>query len=372
MKILHLSNAYVWGGNENQLVHLIHNMNYDDIENIIFCFIGAPIEKYAIKNNFNYISIPRRKTFSFKYAKELNKIVKTNAIDVIHIHTSNSLGTFMLTNFIFRLKTPTIFSKKAISDRSSFFSSIKYNYKGVDKVICVSKLVENSFKKVLKEKNKNKTIIIHDGVDVNEKDKQENNISINLKKHFNLDSEKFIIGNIGNHANAKDLKTFVKTANYLVNELKRKDVHFVQLGRESDHTPEYKKLVDSYTLNDYITFSGYLEGAKYLISQFDIFLMTSKNEGGPVSMLEAFLMKVPVVITKVGIVPEAIQNGKNGFYSDVGNYKELAENLNTLLDDSDLRKTFISEASKTLFQKFTMEVNTNKTYKLYKKMVIDK
>ncbi len=50
MKILHLSGAYVWGGNENQLVHFIHNTKSKAVENIIFCFIGSPIEKYAIEN----------------------------------------------------------------------------------------------------------------------------------------------------------------------------------------------------------------------------------------------------------------------------------------------------------------------------------
>ena len=371
MKILHLSGAYVWGGNENQLVHLIKSMN-GDVENIIFCFKGSPIEKYAIENDIAYRSVLKKKTFSLKLAKELNKIVKKDAIDVIHIHTSNSVGTYMFTDFIFNLKTPTVFSKKGVSDKSSFFSSIKYNYRGIDKIICVSKLVETSFKKVLKNKNKHKTVVIHDGVVVDDINEQEKNSSINLKKQFNIDNEKFIVGNIGNHSEAKDLKTFVRTADYLINELNRKDVHFIQLGKESVYTSEYKKLIELYKLENDVTFAGYMEGVKYLIPQFDIFLMTSKNEGGPVSMLESFLMKVPVVITEVGIVPEAIINGKNGFYSDVGNYKALAENLLLLLNDEKLRDVIASEAHDTLFQKFTMSVNANKTHDLYKKMLDEK
>ena len=125
-------------------------------------------------------------------------------------------------------------------------------------------------------------------------------------------------------------------------------------------------------MDKYITFAGYLEGVKYLIPQFDVFLMTSKNEGGPVSMLEAFLMKVPVVITKVGIVPEAITNGKNGFYSNVGDYKGLAENIETLLENFELRENFVSEAHSVLFQEFTMEANANKTYRLYKTILNEK
>ena len=150
MKVLHLSGAEkVWGGNENQLAGLIHNTKNQNIENVIFCFKGSPIEKYAIENNINHISVPKQKTYSIKFSRELSRAVKKNAIDIIHIHTSNFAGTFMLADILFKLKVPTIFSKKGISDKSSFFSSIKYNYKGIDKIICVSSKVENAFKKVL-------------------------------------------------------------------------------------------------------------------------------------------------------------------------------------------------------------------------------
>lgn len=62
-------------------------------------------------------------------------------------------------------------------------------------------------------------------------------------------------------------------------------------------------------------------------SCLDVYLVTSRVEGGPVPVLQAMACTVPVVATRVGLVPDAIQDGVNGFSAAVGDVEELVDRV---------------------------------------------
>jgi glycosyltransferase involved in cell wall biosynthesis len=68
-------------------------------------------------------------------------------------------------------------------------------------------------------------------------------------------------------------------------------------------------------LTDKIKFHGLLIGDEKwrAISECDIMLMLSKNEGQPIAIIEAFALGIPVIATNVGAIPEMIENGKDGY-----------------------------------------------------------
>ena len=59
------------------------------------------------------------------------------------------------------------------------------------------------------------------------------------------------------------------------------------------------------------------QNVKRLLENSDIFLFTSKSEGGPIVIWEAMSMKLPIVTTKVGGTEEYIKNGYNGYLCKV-------------------------------------------------------
>ena len=76
MKILHLSGATTWGGNEQQLVDSIPDLEALGVLSIIYCFQGSPLEAYAIANNIQYQSVKKAKLFTYKYTKELARYIQ--------------------------------------------------------------------------------------------------------------------------------------------------------------------------------------------------------------------------------------------------------------------------------------------------------
>ncbi len=78
----------------------------------------------------------------------------------------------------------------------------------------------------------------------------------------------------------------------------------------------------------------------------DMYLITSRAEGGPQALLECWATGVPVVSTRMGMPADLIHNGENGFLSDIEDWKNIAEKACFLIDDTNLRKRIINSAVK--------------------------
>lgn len=89
----------------------------------------------------------------------------------------------------------------------------------------------------------------------------------------------------------------------------------------------------------YIT-NGQVNGRKLtkIYKQCHVFVLPSLAEGQPITILEAWAAKLPVIVTKVGDNPFMIQQGKNGFLFDVGDAQVLAQLILKLKKDSSLAK----------------------------------
>lgn len=362
MKILHISGAKGWGGNEQQIMYILPELAKNEINNLVFG-IEESILKYKCSKKFiSFIGVKDRKLNKRNSYSLLKKVLKDFKPDIIHLHTSDSLTFYLFASFFFQINTKIVFSKKGMGSSSSFLSNFKYNLKGLDAIFCVSNSVKRDLGKILNQKTKSKTVVIHDCVSL---DILELFPKLNLRETYKIDSKLKIIGNIANHSNAKDLPTLINVIDEVVNKLLRKDIKFVQIGEFTKNTPNLKQLVKEKGLENFIIFTDKIENASSLVPQFDAFLMTSQREGGPTSVLEAMLLGTPVVSTQVGVVPDVIQDGKNGFTAPVKDFKQLANKILILLDNESLKSEFASKSKTIIENEFTAENIAKQTQKEY-------
>lgn len=366
MQVLHVSGARNWGGNEQQLLDLIPELEKIEVSNIIFGVERSPLERECQKRNIPFIKCKGKKLNKFSNYKFLKQIIKEYKPHAIHLHTSDSLTLYTISDLLFRLNTPTVFSKKGMGGSSSFLSKFKYNYKNVSAVICVSERVKQEFSTILSERNKSKLKVIYDGISI-ERIKEP---IYDLIEKLGINKEKQIIGNIANHVKAKDLPILIEAMNELVNLHQEKNVHLIQIGRFNEKiTPELKNRIRQYKLTDYITLAGFVEDASSFISQFDIYVMSSEREGLPLTIYEAFYKKIPVVSTKAGGTPEVITDEENGLLVDVKDYKMLAEKVRLLLSNQTLKDMFSQNSYHLLTENYTSKHCAQKTLQLYKNIV---
>ena len=366
MTILHITGAKSWGGNEQQLIDTCIEFKNTNVINYIYCYRNTPVEIEAKKNKISVINSVNDKTFSLKKGKQLKQVINSNQIEIVHLHTSDSVTTYVISDIFYNLKAPAIFSKKGLNSSTKKGPSVfKYNYTKIKKIICVSEAVLKSFQKTLSPKNHHKLSIVYDGINL----KRIKPTNIDIRQKYEIDQDMFIVGNIANHSKAKDLITFVKTANYLVNELKIKKIIFLQIGEKSSYSEEFISLISKYNLNKYFKILGFLDNASSYIHCFDAYLMCSEREGGPTVLLEAFLEKTPVVSTKTGIAEEIITPLTNGLLSDIKDYKNLAKNIHFLINNPKLSDKYCTESYKLVLDKFTTKQLAENTLSIYNEVI---
>ncbi|MCK0199842.1 glycosyltransferase family 4 protein [Ornithobacterium rhinotracheale] len=366
MKVLHLSGSkHHWSGNEQQLADLIENLSALGVENHILCYENSEIQKYALKKGIKVCALPRKSIYSPSLARALRDYIRREHIEVIHAHTSNFLTLYLVADLLFSLKTPTVFSRKGFSEKSSFVSRYKYNYKNIDATICVSGAVRENLKQFVKPENHHKLRVIYDGIKVESSQKE----MPDLRQKYQIPQDAFLLGNIANHVPAKDLETLVRTMDYLIHTLGKENVYCVQIGKETEFTPALKALAKELNVDRQLIFAGQIAEAKYYLPQFNAFVMSSQSEGLPLTVYESFLNKIPVVSTKAGGVAEAITDAENGLICEIKDHQTLAQKINTLIENPNLKQEYAEKAYEVLLEKFDAKLCAKNTKDLYQEAI---
>jgi glycosyltransferase involved in cell wall biosynthesis len=85
-----------------------------------------------------------------------------------------------------------------------------------------------------------------------------------------------------------------------------------------------------------VTFLGWREDIEVVLAAADFVILTSDNEGTPLSLIQAGMVGIPVVATNVGSTNEIVVDGQTGFLTDLS-VDQLAHAVAKLATDRDLR-----------------------------------
>lgn len=137
---------------------------------------------------------------------------------------------------------------------------------------------------------------------------------------------------------------------------KRNDFIFKLVGDGMDFTELYNSAHGQDLVNNYVIFTGLLEGRELVneMAKADLMVVFSNYENLPVVINESFVLGVPVVSTSVGGIPEII-NKTNGVLINRGDEKELERILNDYLDHKlDFNKDVIMDFARNQFSSKTI------------------
>jgi glycosyltransferase involved in cell wall biosynthesis len=149
---------------------------------------------------------------------------------------------------------------------------------------------------------------------------------------------------------------------------KIKDAKLVIVG-EGYLYDELFRMVDTNGLRESVLFTGFQMDVSEIIATFDVAVLPSFFEGMGRVILEAMAMEKPVVASRVGGIPDLIDEGINGLLVGPGDVKELAHALEKVLRDKGLARKMGREGRKRIQAQFSAEIMVRSIENLYRELL---
>lgn len=365
MKVLHLSSEGSWRGGEQQIAYLAEALLQQSVEVMIACRQGSPVEAFCVKNNIPYLSLPFRNSLDVYSAWKIRQLCRRWQPDVLHAHSSKSHSLAWLAAQ-FGSKAPIILSRRvAFPVKPSSLNIKKYNHPLLCRVLCVTEAVRKKVLPLLD--NPSKAIVIHDGIDLSQYTPRSTSQANYFKERYQLPANSFLVGTTAAFTKEKDYPAFLYAAEKVIKNTPEKEVFFIAMG-EGPERAAMEALAKKLNIDHRVIFTGFIQEAKTLLGELDLFLFTSTNEGLGSSLLDAFASGTAVVATKAGGIPEIVLHEETGLLAPVGDANILAEHTLRLLKDEAFRKQ-LAKTAQTFVQVFDKTIIAQKTLQVYKEVL---
>lgn len=321
----------------NKIVVFMPSIEGGGVEKNLFLICNYLSQKFK---NIKIISISK------KYKKKFNDSIEfitysSDFWDKLSRRVKYLLSIFLLIREILKDKNIIVFSFQAnlycIIICKLF--SIKVISRSNSAPIGWTKnpLKKKIFKKILKLSN----VVIVNSYQFKKDFKKEFNINVKtiynplnkkeIMKKSKMRSRKIFFSkrklkilNIGRFTDQKDQITFLKSLNFIKNEIKF-EACIVGRGKLKE---DLRKYIVSKNLEGSVKILDFVDNPYPFIKQSDLFILTSKFEGLPNVLLESISLKKFVISSNCHTGPkEILLNGRGGLLFNVGDYKELAKKI---------------------------------------------
>ena len=368
-----------YGGAETGCYDLAHYLAEKDCGSFIATSSGELL-KYVKKEKVKIFKIPvysKNPLLIFINAIFLSILILFNKINIVHARSRAPAWSCylacLLTNRIFVTTFHGTYNFK--SRLKKFYNSIMLRSK---LTIAGSNFIFNHINENYYEYlNKNRKLrVIFRGINIDYFNPK--NISIlkqeKLKKEWELSSEKFTILMPGRLTYWKGQEKFIEALNILIEDYNNTNFQAILLGSDQGRKVYKKKLtslIERYSLTKKVKFISHCKEMPLAYSISDVIVSASiEPEAFGRVAVEAQSMCKPIIASNIGGSKETVLNKKTGFLYKFDDPRELAKNLNTVIQLSQEELKLIgNEGRKNITKKFDVEVMCDSNLREYKKLL---
>jgi glycosyltransferase involved in cell wall biosynthesis len=171
-----------------------------------------------------------------------------------------------------------------------------------------------------------------------------------------------VLISVGRLTEAKDQSTLLSAIEILRKQAR--NIFLIVAGDGEMRTPLEKEIANK-KLTDCVYLAGSRSDVYQLLPGANAFVLSSKREGFPMSILEAMAAGLPVIATRVGGIPEVIKDGQNGILVPPQDRNSLANAICRVLDDSEFATNLASRARTTVEENYSIQAVTEAYTKIY-------
>ncbi len=167
------------------------------------------------------------------------------------------------------------------------------------------------------------------------------------RSELGLDADDLVIVTVGRQEYQKGHRHLVDAAAQLAGRFPR--LRLLIAGREGHATLELQRQISRLGVSDTVTLLGHQSDVSHVLAAADVFAFPSVYEGLGGALIEALALSLPIVASDIPALREVVEEGANALLAQPADPGSLAESLEVLLSDADLRARF-GQRSRDLFE----------------------
>ena len=374
LKILHVIDSAGLYGAEVMLLNLMEEQARTGIEPIL-ASIGEPaitnkeIEQEATRRGLRVVRFRMRPGPNLFGARQVLSFAWQEQIDMLHTHGYKGDILFgFLPRKIRRI--PMVATVHGWTWTGGMTRMMVYEWLDsvslarMDRVILVNEAMKDHRR--LKNRSRLAVEVVPNGISVENK----------LCNHSKCDNLKpeivdfcrrgFIIGAIGRLSPEKGFDLLLEAFAGLVSE--GKDAYLVLLG-DGGLRSTLERTVNELGLKGRVLMPGYVANARNYLPFFRVFVMPSLTEGLPIVLLEAMQAGVPIVASRVGGIPNVLEEGRAGLLVESGSAERLKQGIDEVLQNPTLAEQRVQAAGERLLAEYSSRMMAERYLSIYQSVL---
>ena len=341
--------------------------------NSVLCFETAPpadVADFLKLPNVTLEVLKDPTDFSWTATRELAAILRRYRADILHLHFTGFVGAYPWLAQLLSVgkvfftdhssRTANYVPARAPFWKRSLVQVINYP---ITKVISVSNYGRHCAQ-TLELLPAKRFELVYNGVDLTRVNADPARAA-EFRRRFNISDDKRIVVQVSWVIPEKGITDLLEVARLV--SAKRPDTQFVIVG-DGPYREQFTRQAQDMGLSDHVTWTGLMKDpfGEGVYDAADVVCQLSRWEEVFGWMIaEAMAFGKPVVATRVGGIPELIDDGETGFLVDRGDVKTAAERVLRLLDDRELAKKLGCAGRQKTHTKFNLQTNVGELIRVY-------
>lgn len=332
LNLMHIVFCLDVGGLEYLVLNLIKKLNKAKY-NVSICSLSAKgkLEEKFIKMGIKVYHIEKSRGIDYLLYFKLASLLRKNQIDIIHTHNPAPWFYGVVAGKLAGIKAAVHTEHSYLfAEQKRLMLAERLLSKITETIVSDSDKVTDFLVKKLGIHEERITTIVN-GIDI---DKFKIVVDVMAKKtEFGIAEDSLVIGNVARLEPVKNHLYLLDVFSKVIRSFPK--AVLVIVGGGSQFEILKLKAVELGIKNK-VFFLGVRDDIPELLGLFDIFALTSINEGISLSLLEAMAAGRPIVATNVGGNPDVVVDGKTGFLLPLKDSEKMAEKIVSLLSNKEL------------------------------------
>jgi L-malate glycosyltransferase len=379
LKVLHLDISTEWRGGQQQVLYLTRGLEERGVVSVVATTQGSPLAQRLRQQDLPVLELPASPIFAPKLGRALQHILADRTWHILHAHTAHAHTLGFLA---FRVPPSRPFHRPSfvIARRVDFVPSrdpltrLKYTNAG-QTIICVSEAIRrillaygvapDSLRVVCSGVQVPGTSQPGDPLPSELDPRRLQQERLDLRTELGVPGDALLLGNIAQMVEHKGQRYLVEAMPIIRRAVP--SAHLVILG-SGELERDLRSRTDQLSLDGAVTFAGFRPDAARYLPAFDLFVLSSVEEGLGTSTLDAQAAGVPVLVTRAGGSPETVLDGVTGLLAEPADAEALARQAIVLLTDEPRRLRMGAAGRRYIAEAFSADRMVDETLATYREL----